>query len=80
MGTRAGAPSSLQDLRDDRYSLHHVLPYRYPLFVGFLTSVYRDTFVSAGRRASWPSPDDKDLLAAKVAEILKVVSRFGAAQ
>ena len=81
LGKRADAPTAVQNLRDDAYSLHHVLPYRYPLFVGFLAEKYRTTFVPQASRGDWPTAlTYNDPVGPKVAKVLKVVSRFGANQ
>jgi hypothetical protein len=77
LGTRASAPTDLQALRDGQFTLHHILPYRYPLFIGFLAQTYGTKY--GGNTPNWPdgSPDQ---IAKQTAGILKVVSRFGSQQ
>ncbi|HEX3448401.1 MAG TPA: hypothetical protein VHS97_09115 [Isosphaeraceae bacterium] len=77
LGTRASAPTDLQALRDGPYSLHHILPYRYPLFVGFLAETYATKY--GGNTPNWPG-GSTDQIAKQTAGILNVVSRFGSEQ
>jgi hypothetical protein len=77
LGTRASAPTDLQALRDGPYSLHHILPYRYPLFVGFLADTYATKY--GGNTPNWPG-GSTDQIAKQTAGVLNVVSRFGSEQ
>jgi hypothetical protein len=74
---RASAPSDLQALREGQFTLHHILPYRYPLFVGFLAQTYATKY--GGNNPNWPG-GSTDQIAMQTAGILKVVSRFGSQQ
>src|SRR5262249_2005802 len=41
LDARRGAPGHLANLKDGNYTLHHILPYRYPLFAGYLAQCYK---------------------------------------
>jgi hypothetical protein len=64
-------------LRDGEYSLHHILPYRYPLFTGFLAQAYATKFDPNNR--NWPG-GSMDPIAMQTTGIHIVLSRFGSTQ
>jgi hypothetical protein len=80
MGARSSEAS--KELREhkneEQCSLHHILPWRYPFFVGYLAEKFKEQFFPKADRY-WPTNATDDRSKA-VAKVLKVVSCFGSEQ
>lgn len=82
VGSRKAAPQGLAMLRNGvSYTLHHILPYRYMCFIGYLAEIYRDQLLNVPQQdqAGWPE-NRQDDVSKKVALLFATVCPFGGQQ
>jgi hypothetical protein len=65
IGRRQNVIPTIQDLRSGAYTLHHILPYRYPAFFGYLAEQFQEHYL--GNRTIEECRSDQD----------KLISSFG---